>query len=876
MVMMKKASWATLVAICLVGCSKKPAETSALAGKLAGQNLLLITLDTTRADRIGCYGHASAQTPTMDALATRGTLFENTYAQVPLTLPSHISIMTGRYPREHGVRDNGRNALGPTHPTLAAIFKERGYATGAFLASFVLDSRFGLDRGFDVYSDDMGQTTFTTQPLEWQQPADLVTDRALAWLETVKSKPFFSWIHYYDPHQPYLPPEEFRQPGVFPYDAEIAFVDTQIRRVMDWLEASKLTEKTLVIVLGDHGEAFGEHGEQGHSNFVYDGNIKVPFIVVHPTFVPAKRRVPALVAAFDLFPTVLELFGAKAPEKLLSRSLVRAFADTLEDASVYAESLFVFYSFGWAEQRTLITPQWKYISSAKPQLFDRRNDPLEKESVLAQQPRVAKRLEGELRDLYDRMPAGAGEGAKLGAEERRALAALGYAGGGAITKDEFLSEGLPDPKDLLHLLKHVKAAKELMETAVSEMDFQLILPLARNLVRESPNSQLFQIVLGTCALKGNEPEEALKAFDGALKIDVDNGQAWALKADALSKLNRLAEAEKDYQTALRLEDQSAEIHLRFGELLVRTGRPDEAIKQFQRATEIFPSFAAAHGRLGQLLKVQGRAADSERHLEEAVRLFQEAVGREPTSADVRFRLGHAYLQLDRMSEAVPELREALRLDPNHAEAILPLATALEASGSADESEQVLRAALAHPEAGPDAHHALGVLLNKRGQIPEAVDMYEKAVALRPGKILAVQDLVGFYLGQRRIADAIRILRLVLSQGSDNVSFNNMAAKILCTSPDAAIRNGAEALKYALRANELTGDADPSILATVAAAQAETADYKSATNTAERAVELARKQGNQAVVQLIEEQLRLYRQNQSYRDPRFATTSSKTP
>src|SRR3990172_4504767 len=236
---MRSSRTLAIVGLFLAGCERKP-DTPAVAGKLTGQNVLLITLDTTRADRLGCYGYKPARTPALDALAARGTLFENAFAQVPLTLPSHCSIMTGRYPREHGVRLNGRNALGPAHPTLAGIFKEHGYDTAAFVASFVLDSRFGLERGFDTYSDDMGEVTFKTQPLEWQQPADVVTDRAIAWLDVEKDRPFFCWVHYYDPHQPYVPPQHVMKPELEPYDGELAFVDTQVKRLLDWFEAARL------------------------------------------------------------------------------------------------------------------------------------------------------------------------------------------------------------------------------------------------------------------------------------------------------------------------------------------------------------------------------------------------------------------------------------------------------------------------------------------------------------------------------------------------------------------------------------------------------------------------------------------------------------
>ena len=247
---------ALAIAALLVDCERKP-STESRGGASAGKNVLLVTLDTTRADRLGCYGYSQAATPTLDALSARGTLFQHAYSQAPITLSSHCTMFTGKYPREHGVRNNGREALSPDCETLATIFKKHSYRTGAFVGSFVLDPRFGLDRGFDAYDADMGELPPDTDLMEVERRGDVVTDRALKWLGSGEKQPFFCWIHYYDPHDPYDPPAAFKQRFADPYDGEIAFVDSQLRRVMDWLDATGQTSDTLIIVAGDHGEAFG-------------------------------------------------------------------------------------------------------------------------------------------------------------------------------------------------------------------------------------------------------------------------------------------------------------------------------------------------------------------------------------------------------------------------------------------------------------------------------------------------------------------------------------------------------------------------------------------------------------------------------------------
>ncbi len=859
-----------MVLVCagLAGCSGEP-DGSAVAGKLAGQNLLVITLDTTRADRLGCYGYDRAKTPWLDAVAGRGTLFENAYAQVPLTLPSHSSIMTGRYPREHGVRDNGRNALGDAHPTLASIFKERGYATGAFIASFVLDSRFGLERGFDVYSDDMGETTFAAQQLEWQQPANVVTDRALEWLQSVKERPFFGWIHYYDAHRPYMPPQEFRLPDLRPYDGELAFIDTQVKRVFEWLAESKLTERTLVVIVGDHGEAFGEHGEHGHSNFVYDVNIKVPLIFAHPVLGTTARRVGTLVEALEVFPTVLDLFGFPKPEKLLCRSLAPALAGSkMKETGLYAESLFVYNSFNWAEQRAWITPQWKYVSSTHPQLFDRKSDPNEKDNVIIQNPKIAQKLLDELKARYESMPKGEAADAQIDAETLAKLASIGYTGGRASTVDEFLTEGLPDPKDRQELLTMFRLAMDIIEDSDRPDEFIRALPLLKSLTEQSPGSQAFHFMLGACALQSNRPDIAVEALKKASEVDPTNPQGVGLMAGALAKLNQHEEAIKHYEASLELDDKNAEVHFRYAESLLRLGREEEALAQYRRAIELFPEFAAAHARLGTLLAQKGPTPESTQHLEKASQYFSESLVRRPKDPDVHFRLGLVLESLGRTSEAITSLQEALKIEPRHGDALLNLGLLLEKSGQSKEAEETLRRALQSREVAGDAAHALGILLNKRGEVTEALQMYELAVSANPPRVRALEELASYYIGNHRLADAVRVLGIAVANHPQNVRFLNTLAKLLATSQDAAVRDGKRAVVLASKAVELTGGQDPVVLGALASAHAETGTFEQAVETCEKALTIAREARAADLTQALQAQCATYRRGEPYRDPRY--------
>jgi arylsulfatase A-like enzyme len=291
-------------------------------------NLVLVTLDTTRADHLGAYGYAAARTPNLDALAARGVLFSEAVSTAPLTLPAHSSIMTGMYPAYHGVRINGNAALGRSQQTLAEVLSARGYATGGFVGAFVLDGRWGLNQGFARYDDRFDLEKHKHLDLgAVQRPGNEVVDAALGWLEDHKDDPFFAWVHLYDPHTPYEPPEPFlsdyRAQGLAGlYDGEIAFADQQMGRLSSWLKASGLEQKTVVVAVGDHGEGLGSHGEGTHGYFVYDYALHVPLIIATPFRELSGVRVTAPVSIVDIFPTVLALTATPGPAEVHGRSLL--------------------------------------------------------------------------------------------------------------------------------------------------------------------------------------------------------------------------------------------------------------------------------------------------------------------------------------------------------------------------------------------------------------------------------------------------------------------------------------------------------------------------------------------------------------------------
>ncbi len=383
-------------------------------------NLLLITLDTTRADHLGCYGYAQAATPNLDRLAGEGIRFARVYAPAPLTLPSHSSIMTGLYPATHGVRNNGHE-LASKWRTLAEILKGRGFATAAFVSSFSVDSRFGLGRGFDLY-DDTFEAQATLKGANAERRAGDTFARFSRWLDGHAQDRFFAWVHYYDPHLPYDPPSPYREgaPGR-PYDGEIAYMDHYVGAILEALEAKGLRGKTLIVVAGDHGEGLGDKAETGHGIFLYEETLRVPLIINGRAF-PRPRIVESAVRLVDVAPTILEALGFKAEASgMEGQSLVPWIkAKTRPDLDSLIETFYPRENFGWSELVGIVSGPWKYIQAPRPELYDLAGDPREMTDLAASSPAKAGELRRKLEEaLLHLSPSPGASGGQAVAQDQR-------------------------------------------------------------------------------------------------------------------------------------------------------------------------------------------------------------------------------------------------------------------------------------------------------------------------------------------------------------------------------------------------------------------------------------------------------------------------
>ncbi len=486
-----------------------PGVLAAAPPRRAPPNVILITIDTVRADHLGCYGATDVKTPTLDALARDGILFERAISQVPLTWPSHAAILTGTYPFQNGVQDFTGQPLDPRFRSVAQVFKQQGYATGAVVSAFVLDRSWGLARGFDFYDDAFSAETFRQKDIGLvdRKAGESVT-HAISWLQKPARRPFFFWLHLYDPHSPYDPPEPFRtQYRSHPYDGEIAYADHELGRLIAWLKQNRFYDRTAIVVLSDHGESLGEHGEKEHGFFVYNSTVHIPLIVKPPAgsgFRPG--RVAAPVETVAVAPTLTRLAGMKEEIQKQFASPGLLGDKPKSDNAAYSESFYAFSSFGWSPLHALQTSRYHYIEAPVPELYDVQADPQEKNNLAPQQSATVAVLKDKLQLLLRQNPFKPGETGTSGLspDALEKLQALGYVAYRSPVSAEALAAGLPDPKSKLWEFNSILEAADAFQAGDIDRGKGL---LAK--VRESdPTMYVVSFMLGENALRRRAWDEA--------------------------------------------------------------------------------------------------------------------------------------------------------------------------------------------------------------------------------------------------------------------------------------------------------------------------------------------------------------------------------
>ena len=690
----------------------------AIERRPAGPNLILVTIDTLRADHVGVYGAVGARTPTLDALAARGVRFEHAESPVPLTGPSHATIMTGLYPPVHGVRDNIVFPLGPRHQTLATRLKGQGYRTAAFVAAYPVAAAFGFRQGFDAFTENFKESPMSGGGA--QRPANEVVDDALGWLTQPGQGPFFAWMHFYDPHAPYEPPEPYRTDFAgHLYDGEIAFADAQLGRVFEWLRSSRHEEDTIVAVLADHGESLGEHGEATHAVLVYESTLHVPFLLAGPG-VPQGVIVPTRVTTVDVAPTLLRLLGLPLPPEIMGRDLRAAFSQRLPPAPLYAESLFGRLNCRWSSLRSWTVDDWKLIDGSRTELFHLDEDPAETHDRSAEEgPRVA-RMRAALHAALAKMAPG-GDHARtvsITPEQETILKSLGYVGGSGGGGD-LDQPGLPDPRDRVQLYERLQVILR-----AQNIPFERASSAAIEIAEADPGNPFAYTTVATLAYRAGRLADAARAFHRALELDPERPAVRQNYGKLLRDMDRLEDSEKELRLALGQTDaQDARARSSLAETLIRLGKNDEAARFVADALRIEPRDSDALGAQGRLFAAQGR-------LEEAATSLGAAA--EKGDADSHIELARIYLRLRDYDRARSEVGTVLTKNPGHPWALAVLGQTLVLQGERDEGLTMLRRAEAARPRRPEAWLSLAEGFEAAKDAAAASRCRQAAQALRAG------------------------------------------------------------------------------------------------------------------------------------------------
>lgn len=646
-------------------------------------NVMLVTLDTTRADRLGCYGYQKAKTPHLDSLASKGIRFLNAYCQVPLTTPSHCSILSGTYPIFHQVHNNGTYALRSEITTLAEVLKERGFETAAFVSSFTVDSRFGLDQGFDVFDDKFAEGQ-AFKALNSERKADEVFEPFSLWLDKAHSGQFFCWVHFFDPHFPYDPPSPYKEEFADnPYDGEIAYMDDYVGKIVEKLREKNIIGNTFLILAGDHGEAFGEKVEAGHGIFLYEGTMRVPLILYAENHLPEGMIVKPRVRLIDLMPTVLDMLTIPADKDIQGISLLPFIAGKKKESlSSYIETYFPRENYGWSELVGLISGDWKYIRAPKEELYNLKTDPQEVRNVIDEEKKIAQEKRVMLEEMIIRNSSVLQSGKrKITAEEKERLMSLGYIG----YSESVPSGSLPDPKDRIEDLRLIQQA----ETLDLQGNFAESSKIYEKILSLRPETPVNYVNLALMQAKMDQFEEAIRILQQGVEKIPKSEILLTRLGHTYMVTGRLKKALEAMQAVLEVNPRSFDALLTSGWILNLMGLKEEARGYFEKALAIEPENKFLCKNYAMNLATSGK-------IQEAIAVFKNLIDDYPDDHEIWQNLGIAYGYAGKISDSIDSLKKAINLHPTPL-ACYNLAIAFKKVGNIQEAVYYLKLYLGNIE-----------------------------------------------------------------------------------------------------------------------------------------------------------------------------------
>ena len=658
----------------------------ALAVPAAGQtrpNIILITIDTLRADYLGCYGNTRIPTPNLDALAAQGTIFDRAYCQAPMTPPSHASILTGTYPPTHGVRDFTSSGLRAGFPTLASILKRSGYNTAAFVSAYVLDSVWGFNQGFDYYYDHFEPKEFQgVNPGNVQRKAGETITLANDWLSKKPRTPYFLWVHLFDPHHDYNPPEPFHSRYASDlYGGEVAYADHELGRLFDALRANGDWDRSLIVAVSDHGEGRGEHEEYEHGFFLYEATLRIPLIVKLPKGATKQApRIRDVVASVDIAPTIVQVAQAQADRQVPMQGrglLAQVLGKGGASASIaYGETLYPRTTFGWSELAAFVEGNFKYIEAPSPELYDLVADPEEQSNLYATRRAMADGLRQKLNLARSRMANQTGAASSTDSERIEALRALGYVAVSVPIKQGPGQPGLADPKDKIGQFNKVLLALQATDAGALSKSSALL----GEVIREEPGLFIAHYSLGVNKLKSGEFQAALEDFERARDLNPSFELTELNRATALARLGRGDEAAAILQALVKENPARLNPRRQLALLYTRQKKYEEAISIYRDILRERPGDAHAVKSLGITEVDAGRYAEGSASLESAINLGA-------ADALTYNSLGIAQTNLGNIADAVASYRKALSIKSDYHQARLNLSFALLKAGDTVEARQ---------------------------------------------------------------------------------------------------------------------------------------------------------------------------------------------
>lgn len=630
-------------------------------------NVLVVTMDTTRSDHLHCYGYEKIRTPVLDQLAKEGVLFEQALSVQPVTLPAHTSIFTGQYPFSHGVRDNSTYQLADSAMTMAEVFKSNGYHTAALISAFVLHRRFGLNQGFDLYND-----SFIKPKQKGRLPVDRraseVSFLAGEWLRinraALTEKPFFLWLHYYDPHADYNPPEPYRSAYNNRYDGEIAYMDDWIGYVFDSLKLEDLWDNTIVVVIGDHGESLGEYGENTHGLFIYQPTIRVPFIIRWPKMLPQGKRISYPVCSIDLFPTLMKMVSLSGPdENFQGINLLPAICDDIPipQRNIYRET-YIPENFNWSHLAGIQGGSNLYIQAPKPELITLDPKGNQVEDVTGTEFELA----GKLQDQLNRMTGERADNRSLIAldpDTELKLQALGYfVSPDQVKPDQSKAHQRPDPKDRISTFNSYQAALGLNENGLSSQAIAIM----EQLIEQETNNVRFVKDLATMYMEAGDLETAKKQLKKILEVNPDDLEAHLDLGVCMRTLGDYNEAIHEFRAALAINEANYSARFNLAFTYLKTEDINRAENEFLLCQTIMKNDVNCLNNLGYI------AIRHKNDWETGINYLLQAHNLEPQNCSILLSLGNAYKNLNKLESAAEILEQGLLVIPDHEEILVEL------------------------------------------------------------------------------------------------------------------------------------------------------------------------------------------------------------